>query len=60
MEAETLTVTMANVRADALLNALADTGVEVEAEALYVLKPCAEVETVNEVEAVALAYTQDH
>ena len=37
-------MTLANVRAEALLYALADTGAEVEAEALYVLKPYAEVE----------------
>ena len=60
MEAETLSDTLANVRAEALLYALADTGGEVEAEALYVLKSYAEVETLNEVEAVALVYTQDH
>ena len=60
MEAETLSDTLANVRAEALLHALADTDSEVEAEALYVLKPYAEVETLNEVEAVALVYTQDH
>ena len=60
MEAETLSDTLANVRAEALLHALADTGAEVEAEALYVLKPYAEVETLNEVESVALAYTQDN
>ena len=52
MEAETLRET--------LLHALADTGAEVEAETFYVLKPYAEVETLNEVEAVALVYTQDH
>ena len=56
MEAETLSDTLANVRAEALLHALADTGAEVEADALYVLKPYAEVETLNEV----LVYTQDH
>ena len=60
MEADTLSVTLANVRAEALLHALADTGTEVVAKALYVLKPYAEVETLNEVEAVALAYTQDN
>ena len=60
MEQETLSVTLANVRAEALLYALADTGAEVEAKALYVLKPYAEVETLSEVEAVALAYTQVH
>ena len=60
MEAETLSDTPANVRAEALLHALGDTGAEVEAEALLVLKPYAEVETLNEVEAVALVYTQDH
>lgn len=60
MEAETLRETLANVRAEALLHSLADTGVEVEAETFYVLKPYAEVETLNEVEAVALVYTQDH
>ena len=60
MEAETLRDTLANVRAEALLHAPADTGVEVEAETFYVLKPYAEVETLNEVEAVALVYTQDH
>ena len=60
MEAETLSDTLANERAEALLHDLADTGAEVEAEALYVLKPYAEVETLNEVEAVALVYTQDH
>ena len=60
MEAETLRDTLANVRAEALLHALADTGPEVEAETFYVLKPYAEVETLNEVEAVALVYTQDH
>ena len=60
MEAETLSVTLANVRAEALLYALADTGAEVDAEVVYLLKPYAEVETLNEVEAVALAYTQDH
>ena len=48
------------MRAEALLHALGDTGAEVEAEALLVLKPYAEVETLNEVEAVALVYTQDH
>lgn len=52
--------TLANVRAEALLHSLADTGAEVEAETFYVLKPYAEVETLNEVEAVALVYTQDH
>ena len=46
--------------AEALLYALADTGAEVEAKALYVLKPYAEVKTLNEVKAVALPYTQDH
>ena len=60
MEAETLRDTLANVRAEALLHALVDTGAEVEAETFYVLKPYAEVETLNEVEAVALVYTQDH
>ena len=60
MEAETLRDTLANVRAEALLHAPADTGVEVEAETFYVLKPYAEVETLNKVEAVALVYTQDH
>ena len=60
MEAETLRETLANVRAEALLHSLADTGKEVEAETFYVLKPYAEVETLNEVEAVALVYTQDH
>lgn len=60
MEAETLRETLANVRAEALLHSLADTGAEVEAEIFYVLKPYAEVETLNEVEAVALVYTQDH
>ena len=60
MEAETLRETLANVRAEALLHSLADTGGEVEAETFYVLKPYAEVETLNEVEAVALVYTQDH
>ena len=54
MEAETLSDTLANVRAEALLHDLADTGAEVEAEALYVLKPYAEVETLNE------DYTQDN
>lgn len=60
MEAETLRETLANVRAEALLHSLAYTGAEVEAETFYVLKPYAEVETLNEVEAVALVYTQDH
>ena len=60
MEAETLRETLANVRAEALLHSLADTGKEVEAETFYVLKPYAEVETLNEVEAVALVYTQHH
>ena len=54
MEAETLSDTLANVRAEGLLLDLADTGAEVEAEALWVLKPYAEVETLNE------DYTQDH
>ena len=48
MEAKTLSDTLANVRAEALLYALADTGAEVEAKALYVLKPYAEVETLNQ------------
>ena len=48
MEAETLSVTLANVRAKALLHALVDTGAEVEAEALYVLKPYGDVETLNQ------------
>ena len=56
MEAETLSDTLANVRAEALLHDLADTGAEVEAEALYVLKPYAEVKTLKN----ALDYTQDH
>ena len=56
MEAETLSDTLANVRAEALLHDLADTEAEVEAEALYVLKPYAEVETLKN----ALDYTQDH
>ena len=56
MDAETLSDTLAIVRAEALFHALADTGAEVEAEALYVLKPYAEVETLNEV----LVYTQEH
>ena len=56
MEAETLSDTLANVRAEALLHALADTDSEVEAEALYVLKPYAEVETLKN----ALDYAQDH
>ena len=60
MEAETLSDALANVRTEALLHALADTGAEVEAEALYVLKPYAEVETLNKVEAVALVYTHEH
>ena len=60
MEAETLRETLANVRAEALLHSLADTGAEVEAETFYVLKPYAEVETLNEIEAVALVYTQDY
>lgn len=60
MEAETLRDTLANVKAEGLLHAPADTGAEVEAETFYVLKPCAEVEALNEVEAVALVYTQDH
>lgn len=60
MEAETLRETLANVRAEALLHSLADTGKEVEAETFYVLKPYAEVQTLNEVEAVALVYTQHH
>ena len=60
MEAETLRETLANVTAEALLYSLDDTGAEVEAETFYVLKPYAEVETLNEVEAVALVYTQDH
>ena len=60
MEAKTLSVSLANVRAEALFHALADTEAEVEAEALYVLMPHAEVKTLNKVEAVALAYTQDH
>ena len=60
MEAETLGETLANVRAEALLHSLADTGKEVEAETFYVLKAYAEVETLNEVEAVALVYTQHH
>ena len=60
MEAETLRETLANVRAEALLHSLDDTGAEVEAETFYVLKPYAGVETLNEVEAVALVYTQHH
>ena len=35
----TLSDTLADVRAKALLYALADTGAELEAEALYVVKP---------------------
>ena len=60
MEAETLSDTLANVRTEALFHALADTGAEVEAEALHVLKLYAEVETLNEVEACALVYMQEH
>ena len=60
MEAETLSYTLANLRAEAVLHPLAETRTVVEADALYVLKPYAEVETLNEVEAVALVYTQDH
>ena len=60
VKAETLGDKLANVTAEAFLYALAETEAEVEAEALYVLKPYAEVETLNEVEAVALIYTQDH
>ena len=45
MEAETLSDTLANVRPEALFHALADTGAEVQAEALHVLKLYAEVET---------------
>ena len=60
MDAKTLSDTLANVRAEALFHALADTGVEVDAEALYVLKPHAEVETLNKVKAVALVYTEEH
>ena len=60
MAAETLSDTLANVRAEALFYAPADTGAEVEAKALYVLKPYAEVETRNEVKAVALVYKQEH
>ena len=46
--------------AEALFHALADTGAEVEAKALYVLKHYAKVETWNKVKAVALVYTQEH
>ena len=60
MEAGTLSDTLANVRAEALFHALADTGAEVEAKALYVLKHYAEVETWNKVKAVELVYTQEH
>ena len=60
MDAETLSDTLANVRAEALFHALTDTGAEIEAEALYVLKPYKEVDTRNEVLAVALVYTQKH
>ena len=60
MDEETVSDTLANVRAEALFYALADTGEEVEAEAPYVLKPYAKVETLNKVEAVALVYTQEH
>ena len=60
MDEETVSDTLANVRAEALFYALADTGAEVEAKALYVLKHYAEVETWNKVEAVALVYTQEH
>ena len=56
METETLSDTLANVRGEALFHALADTGAAVEAEALYLLKPYAEVETLSEV----LVYTQKH
>ena len=45
----TLSDTLANVRAEALFHALADTGAEVEPQAIYVLKPFAEVDTLNEV-----------
>ena len=60
MDAEPLSDTLANVRAEALFHALADTGTEVEAEALYVLKPYAEVETRKDLEAVALVYKKEH
>ena len=56
MEQETLSVTLANIRAEALFHALADTEAEVEAEALYVPKPYTEFETLNQ----ALDYTHDH
>ena len=52
----TLTDTLANVRAEALLHSLADTGAEVEPQAIYLLKPNAKVETLSEV----LVYTQEH
>ena len=60
MDAETLTDTLANVRAEALFHALADTEAEIEAGAIYVLKPYAEVETLNKVKPVVLVYTQKH
>ena len=56
MDAEPLSDTLANVRAEALFHALADTKAEFEAEALYVMKPYKGVETRNEV----LVYSQDH
>ena len=60
MDAETLSDTLANVRAEALFHALADREAEVEAEALYLMKPFPEVETLNEVKAVALVYKQEN
>ena len=49
MDAETPSDTLANVRAEELFHALADTGAEVEAEVIYVLKPYAEVDRLSEV-----------
>ena len=60
MDAETLSDTLANVRAEALFHALVDREAEVDAGALYLMKPYAEVETLNEVKAVALVYKQEH
>ena len=60
VKADTLGDTLANVMGEALFHALAATRAEVEAEELYVLKPYAEAKTLNEVEGVALVYTQDH
>ena len=60
MEAETLSDTLANVRTEPLFHALAYTEAEVKTEALCLLKPYAEVDTLKKVEAVALVYKKEH